>query len=45
MPQMHLRKPLDLHILLVDHLQKKKEKKEYKHLNKQKIHDRFIKAN
>ena len=27
MPQMHLRKPLDLHILLVDHLQKKKRKK------------------
>ena len=43
MSEMHLRN-LDLHILLVDHLQKK-TKKEYKILNKQEIHDTFLKTN
>ena len=42
MSEMHLRN-LDLHILLVDHLQKKQ--KEYKLLNKQEIHDTFLKTN
>ena len=39
MPEMHVR--LDLHIVLVDHLQK--IKKEYKSLKKQDIHDILIK--
>ena len=39
MPEMHL----NLHIVLVDHLQK--TKKEYKNLKKQEIHDIFIKTN
>ena len=39
MPEIHL----DLHIVLVDHLQK--TKKEYKNLEKQEIHDIFIKTN
>ena len=34
---------LDLNIALVDHLQK--TKKEYKNLNKQEIHNIFIKTN
>ena len=41
MPEMHLRHP-DLHIVRVDHLQKKE--KEHKHLKKQVIHDIFIKT-
>ena len=37
---------LDLHRVLVDHLQKKKKKKkECKNLKKQEIHDIFIKTN
>ena len=39
MPEIHL----DLHIVLVDHLQKTKN--EYKNLEKQEIHDIFIKIN
>ena len=39
MPEMHL----DLHIVLVDQLQK--TKKEYKNLKKQEIHDIFFKKN
>ena len=39
MPEIHL----DLHIVLVDHLQKTKN--EYKNLEKQEIHDIFIKTN
>ena len=39
MPEIHL----DLHIVLVDHLQK--TKKEYKNLEKQEIHDICIKTN
>ena len=39
MPEIHL----DLHIVPVDHLQK--TKKEYKNLEKQEIHDIFIKTN
>ena len=42
MPEMHLYS-LDLHIVLVDHLQK--TKKEYKNLKKQEIQDIFIKTN
>ena len=42
MPKMHLRQ-LDLHLVLVDHLQK--TKKESKNLKKQKIQDMFIKTN
>ena len=38
---MHL--SLDLHIALVDHLQKTKKK--YKNLKKHEIHDIFIKTN
>ena len=34
---------LDLHTVLVDHLQK--TKKEYKNLKKPAIHDKFIKTN
>ena len=50
MSEMRLRQPLylkslDLHIVLVDHLQKKKTKKEYKTLKQQEIHDIFIKTN
>ena len=51
MSEMRLRQPLclkslDLHIVLVDHLQKKKKKnKEYKTLKQQEIHDIFIKTN
>ena len=49
MSEMRLRQPfylksLDLHIVLVDHLQKK-TKKEYKTLKQQEIHDIFIKTN
>ena len=42
MPEMDLRQP-DLHIILMDHLQK--TKKEYKNLKKQEIHDMYIKTN
>ena len=42
MPEMHLSSK-DLHIVLVDHLQK--PTKEYKNLEKQEIHDIFIKKN
>ena len=41
MPEMHLR--LDLHRVLVDHLQKATT--EYKNLKKQEIHNIFIKTN
>ena len=41
MPKMHAR--LDLHIVLVDHLQKRKKKS--KNLKKQEIQDIFIKTN
>ena len=40
-PEMHSRQS-DLHIVLLDHLQK--SKKEYKKLKKQEIHDIFIKT-
>ena len=42
MPGMHLRQ-LDLHIVLVDHLQETKKK--HKNLKKQEIHEIFIKTN
>ena len=42
MPEMHLSSK-NLHIVLVDHLQK--TTKEYKNLEKQEIHDIFIKKN
>ena len=42
MPEMHLSSK-DLYIVLVDHLQK--TTKEYKNLEKQEIHDIFIKKN
>ena len=42
MPEKHSRHK-DLHVVLVDHLQK--TKKEYKNLKKQKIQDIFIKTN
>ena len=42
MPEMHLRQPR-FSIVLVNHLQI--TKKEYKNLNKQEIHDMFIKTN
>ena len=42
MSKMHLRQ-LDLHLVLVDHLQK--TKKESKNLKKQEIQDLFIKTN
>ena len=42
MPGMHLSSQ-DLHIVLVDYLQK--TKKESKNLKKQEIHDMFIKTN
>ena len=42
MPEMHLSSK-DLHIVLVDHLQK--TTKEHKNLEKQEIHDIFIKKN
>ena len=45
MPEMHLKftYSLDLHIVLVDHLQK--TKKEYKNLKKQEIHNISNKIN
>ena len=42
-PEMHLRQPGFLRIVLVDHLQK--TKKEPKDLKKQEIHSIFIKRN
>ena len=43
MPEMHLKQPLDLLIVLLDHLLK--IKKEYKNLKKQEIHNIFTKMN
>ena len=43
MPEMHLRQPRFIDIVLVGH--SRKTMKEYKNLKKQEIHDIFIKTN